>query len=364
MMHGNLVCTQCTNHFSLTDKIWKCHCGALLDIEFNAEFPIDEIAKRSTSIWRYKEAIPVPDSHIISFSEGFTSLEDAFLYNIPLLIKHDYLFPTSSFKDRGASVLISKISEMGIKVIVEDSSGNAGTSIAAYAAKAGIRCRIIAPSNSSKSKQNQIITYGAELELLKGDREKVATEALKEAENTYYASHSWNPFFFQGTKTIAFEISEQMGWKAPDSIIVPLGNGTLVLGVYLGFKDLQKAGIITRLPRIIAVQASECAPVYNAIEHIKNPEYNKSIAEGISVQNPVRKDQIIEAIGATEGCVYAASDNEINMALKHLYSKGYYVEPTSAVVVGALRRINPKMRGDTSVLVLTGHGLKHSFSQL
>ncbi|MCP4155342.1 MAG: pyridoxal-phosphate dependent enzyme, partial [bacterium] len=206
-------------------------------------------------MWRYKEAIPVSnESTVVSFEEGFTPLLEMDIENRTVLVKQEQLFASGSYKDRGASVLISKIKEMGIGEVVEDSSGNAGASVAAYCAAAGIQCTIFAPEETSPGKLAQIEAYGAVLNKIPGSREETANAVLKAAETTYYASHSWNPYFFHGTKTFAFEVCEQLGWKAPGTVILPVGNGTLLLGAYIGFNELVNAGIIGKMPVIIGVQ--------------------------------------------------------------------------------------------------------------
>ena len=159
--------------------------------------------------------------------EGFTPLEEIELDGHRVLLKIDYLFPTGSYKDRGATVLISKVKELGIRKVVEDSSGNAGSAIAAYCAKAGIECEIYVPQATSPEKLVQIQAYGATLKRVEGSREKTAEVAMGAASKFYYASHCWNPFFLHGTKTFAFEIWEQMDGKVPDVLILPVGHGTL-----------------------------------------------------------------------------------------------------------------------------------------
>ena len=203
-------------------------------------------------MWRYREAIPiVSDENIISFGEGFTPMVEVDFNDTPVFIKQDYLFPTGSFKDRGSSVLVSRMKELGIKKIIDDTSGNAGASLAAYSAKAGIECEIYVPETTLEGKLTQISAYGAALKKIPGSRDETAHAALKAAENTYYASHSWHPFYFHGTKTFAYEVCEQLGWKAPDTIIVPVGNGTLLLGAYIGFLDLLNAGITGECPGLL-----------------------------------------------------------------------------------------------------------------
>jgi threonine synthase len=278
-------------------------------------------------------------------------------------MKQDHLFPTGSYKDRGASVLISKVKELGIQNVVEDSSGNAGCAIAAYSAQARIKCQIFVPQDTSLGKLAQIQLSGAQLHKIPGSREDTGGAALKAAAKDYYASHSWNPFFFQGTKTFAFEVCEQLGWKSPDSIVVPVGNGTLLLGAYIGFKELLKAGIIQRIPRIMGVQSAHCAPLYRAFKEdlrgIPKIDKKDTFAEGIAIAEPIRGKQILEAVKESRGDFIAVDDSEIKNSLRDLCEKGFYVEPTSAATTAGLSKyLQAPIADEIVVSVLTGHGLK------
>ncbi|MDI6754219.1 MAG: threonine synthase [Thermodesulfobacteriota bacterium] len=361
---GNLICRSCKKWFSLDERIWQCVCGGLLDIEFQPAFPIDKIRQRKPNMWRYREAIPISDDgNIITLDEGFTSLIPVEINGIRVFIKQDHLFPTGSYKDRGASVLISKVKELGIKNVVEDSSGNAGCAIAAYCAKGGIHCQIFVPEDTSPGKLAQIQLYGAKLNKIPGSREDTARAVLKAAEKDYYASHSWNPFFFHGTKTFAFEICEQLGWKAPDSLIVPVGNGTLLLGAYLGFGELLRAGIIHKFPKIIGVQSIHCAPLYKAfqagLDEIPKIEKGETLAEGIAIAEPVRGKQILDAVIKTHGRLIAVDELEIIKSLRDLGQKGFYVEPTAAATIAGLGQyLKTSDPNEITVSVLTSHGLK------
>jgi threonine synthase len=178
-----LVCTKCNEEFPLNEKIWKCECGGLLDIDFKSTFPVDKIKGRKPTMWRYREAIPIlDDKNIISFDEGFTPLIDVAFHDKSVLVKQDHLFPTGSYKDRGASVLVSKVGELAIKKVVEDSSGNAGCAIAAYCAKAQIDCEIFVPEDTAAGKLAQIQFYKAKLNKISGSREDTAHAVLKAAD--------------------------------------------------------------------------------------------------------------------------------------------------------------------------------------
>ena len=215
-------------------------------------------------------------------NEGFTPLEETGFNGYRVLLKIDYLFPTGSYKDRGATVLISKMKEWGIEKVVEDSSGNAGSAIAAYCAKAGIECKIYVPHTASPGKLVQIQAYGATLKKVEGSRERTAEKAMEAASKIPYASHCWNPFFLHGTKTFAFEVWEQMDWKTPDTLVLPIGHGTLFLGTTLGFKELKEAGMIKRIPKMVGIQSASCAPLYQAFK------------EGWRETRPIEKKETID----------------------------------------------------------------------
>lgn len=355
---SNLYCLKCNKQFSINLPFWRCECGGLLDIKHEAHFPKEKIASRTKGMWRYREAIPIEnDKNIITLEEGFTSLKSEVLYGKEVLVKNDTQFPTKSFKDRGATVLISKIKELGITSVVEDSSGNAGSAVACYCQKAGIDCDIFVPSTTSEAKLLKIESFGAHLHKIAGSREDTFEVAFQQAQKTYYASHSWNPFFFQGTKTCAFEIWEQLNWKTPDTIIVPVGNGTLLLGIYKGFQDLIQANEISKMPKIIAVQAANCAPLlYKDLSRFKKLP---TIAEGIAIAEPIRRNQILEAVKDTDGYFVSVTEDEINQGVIDAGNTGYIIEPTSGTVLAALKKVVYTFEpNEVVVIVLTGHGLK------
>jgi len=321
-------------------------------------------------LWRYREAIPIHnDASILSMNEGFTPLEEIEFNGGGVLIKIDYLFPTGSYKDRGATVLISKMKEWGVQKVVEDSSGNAGSAIAAYCAKAGIGCDIYVPQYTSPGKLIQIQAYGATLKRVEGSREKTAEKAMEAASKIPYASHCWNPFFLHGTKTFAFEVWEQMDWRAPDTLVLPIGHGTLFLGAYIGFKELKTAGMIKRIPKMVGIQSASCAPLYQAFKkgwrETRPIEKVETIAEGIAIADPVRGRQILEAIRETGGEVLAVTEKEIKVALKEMGRKGHFIEPTSSATIAGLKKyLRKKRQNETVVSTLTGMGLKSAGKML
>jgi len=293
--------------------------------------------------------------------EGFTPLVEARWNGQPVYFKLEYLAPTGSFKDRGTTVLVSFLKGRGVREVVEDSSGNAGASLAAYSARAGIKAHIYVPAYASPPKKAQIAVYRADLITVEGPREKAA-EAVRQAAKRgfYYASHYYNPFIIEGMKTVAYELWEQLG-QAPDNIVLPVGHGTLRLGIYQGFKDLHEAGVVPSLPRLYGVQAANCAPLYEAfrkgMEDVGDYEARPTVAEGISIVRPLRAREILKAVRETGGSIVAVDEERILRARDDLACIGFYVELTSAVPLAALEsiRVNPK---ELTVIPLTGNGLK------
>lgn len=349
--------------FDINSSFWRSPENNPLNISFLAEFPLPAIHSRSQNLWRYREAIPIQsDQHIVSFNEGFTPLIHINFNGKKIGIKQEQLFSTGSYKDRGATVLMSKIKELGIDSVVQDSSGNAGCSIAAYAAAAGIDCTIYLQKSTAPAKIAQMKAYGAHIKFVEGSREDVAETTLQAANQTYYASHCWNPFFFQGTKTFAYEVCEQLGWRAPDSVVLPAGNGTLVIGCYIGFMDLLQAGVISKMPKLIAVQTENCAPLAHAF-FANQTQYSDlptqpSIAEGIAIAKPIRGNQLLRYVRASMGTFITVSEDEINNAWRDCATKGFYIEPTSAATIAGMMKYMEGYPHEEIVSLFSGHGLK------
>lgn len=324
-------CERCGKSYPIGGLAYKCSCGGLFTLRKEG-----------------KESVDLP----VSLGETNTPLLRKEIYGARVYFKMDHLMPTGSFKDRGSVVLINKLKEMGIVEVVEDSSGNAGASIAAYCAAAGIKCHIYVPEGTPAAKLRQIGAYGADIVKVTGPRENAGKAAQEAAGKTYYASHVYNPLFLEGTKSMAYETYVQMGF--PDTVFVPAGNGTLLLGTYIGFKEL---GF---LPRLIAVQSENCCPLYNRFYDLPPVEPGPTIAEGIAIAHPPRLEEMAYAVRESGGSVMTVSDDEIRAANDVLRHMGIYVEDTSAVVVAGARRYfkNGINNMRKVVLPLTGSGLK------
>jgi len=315
-------------------------------------------------LWRYGSFFPyVNENDIITLGEGWTPLVKL---NDSLYFKLENLNPTGSFKDRGSTALISAIHNQVKKqggYISEDSSGNAGASIAAYAARAQLKAKIYVPENASGSKINQIKSYGVPVTKVAGTRNQVAQKAQQPEKRKHYIGHIYHPLFRDGIRTLAYEIAEQLNWKSPQRIYLPVSAGTLLLGVIRGFKHLANSGIIDAMPTITACQTRQVSPLYHRIKKLnyKPPERITSIADALVSSNPPLLDLMIKAIQETHGDAEIVDENEILNAFTELAHKGFFVEPSSAVAYAAhQKQLKTKKisKADKTVIVLTGHGLK------
>jgi len=253
--------------------------------------------------------------------------------------------------------------QMGVKKAHNDSSGNAGASIAAYCAHASIECEIFVPKNVRVGKATQILAYGSKLRRIPGGRTATALAAREAATHTYYASQHWNPFYLHGKETMAYEIVEQLNWNAPDIVLMPMGSGSTIYGAYKGFKTLKESGLIDSYPKLIGVQPVQCAPAYMAMsgQDLEIKEPITTVADGLSIKSPIRLDDMTKAMKEVDAEVEVVTDSEIIEALRTLGHRGFFVEPTSAVVHAAWKkRVNTEKIDNEScvVLVLTGIGLK------
>ena len=353
--------------YSTETARWCSDTGGYLNLGPSTGLKRSDILSTRHSVWRYATAIAVDDRHAVTMGEGWTPLIGGEWNGAQVMFKLEFMMPTGSFKDRGMTVMVSYLKSRGIDTVLEDSSGNAGASLSSYAAAAGMRCRILVPESASYPKIAQIAAGGADVLTISGTRQDVADAAMRMSHEIFYASHNWQPFFVEGTKTLAYELWEQLGFKTPDNVIVPLGYGSNVLGCERGFAELMRNGEIPKMPRIFGVQAANCAPYFNAwkagVEHLVPTEVTLTIAEGIASSKPTRVVEVLRAARNSGGSIVAVSEDEIVAALGALARKGLYVEPTSAAAGAGLtqllasRAIKPS---DNTVLVLTGTGLKAS----
>ena len=353
--------------YPLSEARWRGDGGHYLNLTPEPGLRRADIETSRYSVWRYAKALPVAVEDAVSLGEGWTPLVAGEWDAAPVRYKLEFTMPTGSFKDRGTTVMVSYLRGRGIERVLEDSSGNAGASLSAYAAAAGMACRILVPETASYPKIAQIAACGADVVTIKGSRQDVAEAALRQSAEIFYASHNWQPFFVEGVKTLAYELWEQLGFRAPDNLVVPLGYGSNVLGAERGFDELARNGEIARGPRLFGVQAAACAPLDAAFragtESLVPSPVTATIAEGIATARPTRAAEVLRAVRASGGAVVAVEEAQIVDALRSLARRGLYVEPTSAVAAAGLTRLltSGAIRpGETTVLVLTGSGLKAS----
>jgi threonine synthase len=322
--------------------------------------PLDARAPLAgAGVWRYLPWLPVDEP--VSLGEPTTPL----VAHRGVQVKLEGALPTGSFKDRGAAVLVAALRAAGVERVVEDSSGNAGAALAAYCARAGIACAIHAPASAPPAKVAQLRAFGADVVLVDGPRAAATASAERAAAgDVAYASHARSPLYLAGTMTFAFELHEQLG-GAPDAVVIPTGGGALMLGAALGFDALRRAGLVDRVPRLVAAQAAACAPLVDAMasgaEAPAPVTPRPSLADGIQIGAPVRGRQILAALRATGGTAVAVSEDAIAGAHRDAARHGLLVERTSAVALAALDAL---ALDGTVVVAATGHGLKTPPSDL
>ena len=347
-----LECADCGRTY---EDRWRCECGGPLEF---AELPLPggsrEVDPRE-GLWAFP--FLAVERHV-SLGEGFTPLVRAPGWDAAF--KLDYVFPTGSFKDRGAATTLSRAAALGVDRVVEDSSGNAGAAIATYAARAGVDCRVFVPDDVKASKRDALERVGAEVVAVEGDREAVTDACLDavRAGEGWYASHAWNPAFFEGTATMAYEIAYQRGWSVPDAVVLPVGHGTMLLGAHRGFRRLERAGWTDRVPRLLGVQAAGYDPVARAFGG--GSDGRNELADGIRIREPARRDQIVAAIEATGGDCIAVGERVVERELSALARAGFDTEPTCAVAPAGLRAYRDRgtLEGADVVVPLSGSGLK------
>ncbi|MEU7314877.1 pyridoxal-phosphate dependent enzyme [Streptomyces sp. NPDC007083] len=346
---------------------WRGDDGTpLLVSPAQAPRPAD-IVTADRSLWRYRAALPpLPP---VSLGEGCTPLLARTWGGVEVGFKLEWFNPSGSFKDRGSSVMISALAAQGVDQVLEDSSGNGGSSVAAYCAAAGVGATILVPAHTSPAKTLQATAYGARVTPVDGDRDATAAAALRRAEQTVYASHNWHPYFLEGTKTLAYEIWEDLGFRAPDAVVTVAGAGSTVLGCDLGFGELLAAGRIAALPRLLVAQPANCAPLHAAFHAGADAEqaapasgrWRPTLAEGTAIKEPVRLPEVLAAVRRSGGTTAAVPEEDIASALRRLAATGLYAEPTSATAAAAVDLFAARGElppGGTTVVILTGSALK------
>lgn len=357
---SDFICTGCGKHAPIDTLRYKCDCGGLYKLNSDApKFNPALVDQSEFSIFRYRRFMGIDTAKFreISMGEGLTA---SVKFGEDLYLKLDYAMPTLSFKDRGAAVLVLHTKNIGVKKVLQDSSGNAGNAVAAYCARAGIECEIYVPKGTSPKKIDMIKSHGAHVTVFDGSRDETADACRKKAaqEQIYYANHVYNPIFYEGTKSYIYEIYEQLG-RVPRNIFIPVGNGTLLLGAQAALGELYEGGLIEALPKIFIVQGERCAPLFDAKGTAREIEPQPTLAEGIAIARPMRAGEILGSSYAGEREVILASESDILPARAALARGGFYVEHTTAATYAAYLRYKESrdLQGD-SIIPLCGAGLK------
>lgn len=341
--------------------------GGYLDLSPGVGLSPDMIAPTAQGLWRYRDAIRLPDAaNVVSLGEGWTPMLRRAWRGFPLLVKCEHMMPTGSFKDRGVVVLTNYLAQSGIRTFLEDTSGNTGSSMASYAAALGLRARIVMPDTAPEAKRIHPRFMGAEVIEVSGGREAAAARIAAEKKSTFYAGHNWQPYFLEGIKTLAFEIWEQFSFGVPDVVVVPVGQGSNIMGCHIGFAELVRRGAIGRMPRLYGIQSRNCSPYAQAF---RSPDHKvpadfkavATIADGIASQVPVRLPNVIAAATASGGAIDMVSEEQIIAAWKDAAALGLFVEPTGAVALAGVTSLVAQghiRNGEQVVAVTTGTGLK------
>ncbi len=376
-----LKCIECGSKFKINERFYTCpKCSGLLEVEFDysklkRRLNRKRLKVESPSVWKYRAFMPIlDDKKIISLGEGGTPLYrcDRLAKEVgirELHVKFEGANPTGSFKDRGMTVGVTKALEFGVKTVACASTGNTSASLAAYAAKAGLRCVVLLPKGKvALGKLAQTLIYGAQVVAVKGnfDQSLAIVRKICDEQKDIYLLNSVNPFRPQGQKSIGFEIADQLGWKVPDRVVVPMGNCANIWAIYKGFFEFDATGLTKGIPKMMGIQSEGSMPIVDAIkrgldkfEPVEKPE---TIATAIRIGNPVNGPKAIRAIRSSKGTAEAVSDAEIVKAQKLMTGlEGIGAEPASASTIAGLKKLVRQgvVNQDESVVcVATGHILK------
>lgn len=366
-------CVSCGEEYGDDEVIYTCEkCGSVLELVNEINVSKDTFDGRKDNLWKFKECIPVDESKIVSLDEGGTPFckcdklgEEL---GVNLYVKVEGSNPTGSFKDRGMTVGMTKAMELGVSTVGCASTGNTSASLSAYAARAGLRCIVFLPSGKvALGKLAQAMFHGAEVMSINGNFDE-ALEAMTALalEKHLYLLNSINPYRLEGQKTIGYEIVRDLGWKAPDRIILPVGNAGNISAIWKGVKEFHDAGFIKDLPMMTGIQAEGACPVTNAFKKgdkcvvpVENPE---TIATAIRIGAPVSDIKALNAIYDSNGYSETVTDGEILDAQRLLArTEGIGVEPASAASIAGLKKLVDEGvvdKGEIITCVVTGHLLK------
>jgi len=368
-------CTGCGTVYPEDVRSYMCaKCSNLLELIKEDGVSRDALygPNSQPGIWRFRKALPLPeDAKVVSLSEGMTPLVHvarigAKLGLSRLHVKNEGQNPTSSFKDRGMTVAVTRAVGGGAKLLVCASTGNTAASMSAYAARAGVTAMVTVPAGKvAAGKMAQVSAYGGRIIRVSGDFDAALNMTLKVATEIRELSvmNSVNPYRIEGQKTNAYELFEQLGHKVPDYVVLPVGNAGNISAIWKGFKELEHWGISRSLPRMVGVQAAGASPIVDAFTKGRdsvNPVEPHTIASAINIGNPASWKKALAALKESNGIALSVTDEEIIAARMDLSaSEGIFVEPASATPLAALKKLMGKIPSDATVVcICTGNGLK------
>lgn len=382
-MNFNLRCSSCGKNYTSQEVLFNCQeCGDSLDIIYDYEGVAKNFSetagRRERNMWKYRELLPIREiSNIVTLGEGETELQQCTelaktLKMKQLYAKNEITNPTGTYKDRAASLGISQVVEMGGDTIVIACDANSAPATAAYAAKASLTCYVLMASTTPPERLLQTQVFGARVIVAHGDINRsmdiMAEISRRKGWPNLTTAKIFNPYQAEGSKTIAYEICEDLDWNVPDWVIIPIGGGSLLTGNWKGFKELYRMKQISKLPKIAGIQAKGCAPIVKAYREGKTPneiipwQNPKTVAMAIGVPLPLDGPSCLTAIKESNGTAVAVSDEEtLNSQMLLAKSEGIFAEPTGAVSLAGLRKLLKKGmvdRKQTVVFEVTGTGLK------
>jgi len=372
----NLICSRCKQSYDIHQLQTFSPCCTkpfLVEYDLSTAPQKSELKNRRQDMWRYQEFLPVFEpENIVTLGEGFTPtrLFDA-IESVEIYLKDESYNPSGSFKARGIGMAVSKAKELGINNCIVPTAGNAGSALAVFCAKAGIKATVVMPSHTPAVFIQECKLHGAEVILIDGlisDCAKKVTEIKKET-GAFDISTLKEPYRIEGKKTMGYEIAEHFNWQLPDVIIYPTGGGTGLIGIWKAFMEMQQMGWIDGpLPRMVAVQSEACQPVVkaHAVFTGKKNVYehpSASVANGLAVPFPFGMDLMMEVLTESEGTAIALSEQEIiNATIEAAQQKGTLLAPEGAAVWKAAQKLIQSgwIREDEKVLILnTGTGYKY-----
>ena len=375
-----LKCRECGAEYTPVFKYICEECFGPLDVIYDVPANLSKdtfTSRQDKTYWRYFELLPIADkNHIVNIHAGFTPLQHAeelgtHMGNLKnLFIKNDSVNPTFSFKDRPAGVAISRSREIDLKAVGCASTGNLASATAAHAAKAHLPCFIFAPSDIEKAKIAQALSYGAKFVAVEGtydDANRVAS-IIGDSKGIGIVNINMRPYYVEGSKTLAFEVAEQLDWKVPDHLIIPVGSGAMLNAICKGFEELHEIGLIDDVSnlKVTAAQPHGCAPIVDAFKNksgeIVPVERPDTIAKSLAIGDPGDGVYVLRRLKQYGGIAEEANDNEIVEGILTLAkTEGIFTEPAGGVSIAVLKKLVDDgfiERNEKVVCYVTGNGLK------